>query len=734
MTTLHEARLSVVALEALGDELNALVGRLQQLPTTVLDAIDQACDAIVQAELDAKLRATPARDLGGGLRYGVLESAGVTTVADVLARRYDQLVAIAGVGDTTASTLTSLAQAYAAAARAHVRLLPDPDRRRVGDTELLQALAAFDAFRRQVQPGLDDYVQRAATTAQQALAHLRAHRVWNGVFSAKKRTSAKDGSDRFRAAFSDLRDQASAQLALVDPSHQDAVALWQRYQANNAGFVALLEQAPAARRTASGLAAAGPNPRLVPNAPDPFGGLPPDLASRIEAFALQPGPLVATLRRYQEFGARFLATQTRCVLGDDMGLGKTVQVLAYMCHLHATGSRHFFVVAPNSVLVNWTREVEKHTTLTPYSLHGSSREANLATWRREGGVAVTTYGTLASLLADLGPVDLLVADEAHYAKNPTAQRTQSLQYAADRSANVALLTGTALENRLDELGSLVTLVNPKLEDLVATLTGAVYPDPDQTRTELAQVYLRRTQADVLAELPERTETFEWVSLAGADAAAYQQALNTAVSLVTVRQAAVLGAGAPTSAKFERLGELLDNYRSEGRKVVVFSFFRKVLDLVVSVAGGGAQINGSVSAAERQRVVDVFSATEGFAVLACQIDAAGLGMNLQAAQVVILMEPQLKPSAEHQAIARVHRMGQTRRVLVHRLVAKDTVEAWVLQLLAAKQQIFDAYADPSALKEASQMAIDPTTVDVEAELQALVDAHRAPASGAPSTGS
>src|SRR5690606_7218624 len=176
-----------------------------------------------------------------------------------------------------------------------------------------------------------------------------------------------------------------------------------------------------------------------------------------------------------------------------------------------------------------------------------------------------------------------------------------------------------------------------------------------------------------------------------------------------------------SAKLQRLRELVDEAAENGLKVVVFSYFRDVLAVVrralaeedggasgadganradnaADGAGGGVRrpvvlgpISGSVSAAGRQQIVDDFTGTDGPAVLLSQIEAGGVGLNLQAASVVVLGEPQVKPTLEHQAVARAHRMGQTRPVQVHRLLATDSVDERLLQILENKSRLFDAYA-------------------------------------------
>ena len=485
----------------------------------------------------------------------------------------------------------------------------------------------------------------------------------------------------------------------------DPPEVWKRYADNAASFIALLESVLPPRAVAAG-ALAGPDMR---------GGLPAEIADAVEATSLDASLLLATLRRYQQFGAQYVVCQKRVLLGDDMGLGKTVQVLAAMCHLAAHGKTHFFVVAPNSVLVNWEREVRKHTKLSPIVIHGFDRDDELDQWRREGGVGITTYTTLSRFVDKIGALDLLAVDEAHSVKNPAAQRTQAVMRLAAAAEYVAFMSGTALENRLSELNTLVTTVHPALKAEVSMLLLQVRPVPAEVRLKLAPVYLRRTQADVLSELPDLTETDEVIPLEPADTAAYRACPD---NLMNKRLAATTGAGGQQSAKYDRLREILENYEADGRKVAVFSFFRQVLDDVGVIVGGCPQITGDVSAEERQAILDRFAAKEGFGVLALQIEAGGVGINLQCAQVVILMEPQFKPSTERQAIARVRRMGQTRKVNAHRLIAQGTVDELLVRLIEGKAQLFEDYAQHSDVKDASGMAIDAGSAAM-AELRGIL---------------
>ena len=147
----------------------------------------------------------------------------------------------------------------------------------------------------------------------------------------------------------------------------------------------------------------------------------------------------------------------------------------------------------------------------------------------------------------------------------------------------------------------------------------------------------------------------------------------------------------------------------GDKVVEFSWFREVLDVVHAALSATTRtfgpLTGSTSAAGRQRLVDEFTAAPGGAVLVAQVRAGGVGLNIQAASVVVLCEPQVSPALEAQAIARTHRMGQVRTVRVHRLVVEDSVDQRLLETLETKRGVFDAYVRESALTEAAAAAVD-----------------------------
>ena len=680
--------------------------RLTQVLPKARAEIIAATEAIIQEAVLSEMKATPIAELKDfGASVGPLQSAGFRTVADLSGRSFGSLLNYRGVGDVTAEAAIKAFGLFQESARAHVRLLPDPDNRRPSDGRLLVALAKYETLVREVSTRTEEAQERYVETGERLQALRAKTRVRDHLLSLGSQADLARATDQLAVEFRWVSTEARNLSDYAERLTMDLAETWRRYAGNAATFIALLESVLPAKVVAKG-ALAGPDMR---------GGLPAEIADAVEATQVDLRLLTANLRRYQQFGVQYIICQKRVLLGDDMGLGKTIQVLAAMCHLAAQGKKHFFVVAPNSVLINWEREVKKHTKLNPIVVHGGDRDDELEQWQREGGVAITTYTTLGRLVDKITAFDLLAVDEAHSVKNPETQRTQSVARLCGLTEHVVFMSGTALENRLSELQFLVTTVQPKVDAEVASLLKQVRPAPAEVRMKLAPVYLRRTQTDVLTELPDLTETDEIIPLESADIEAYRMSPD---NLMHKRLAATIGAGGRQSAKFDRLRELLEGYEEDGRKVAVFSFFRQVLDDVSATVGGCPQIHGSISAEERQLVLDRFAAKEGFGVLALQIEAGGVGINLQCAQVVILMEPQFKPSTERQAIARVRRMGQTRKVNAHRLIAKGTVDEALVLLIERKKQVFEDYAQHSSVKDASGMAIDAGSAAME-ELRGIV---------------
>jgi hypothetical protein len=682
------------------------LSRVDQAIPALRAEVQAAAEAIVTEAVMAEMRKTPIADLKDyGAAVGPLQAAGFRTVSDLVGHTLGSLQGHRGIGEVTAGSAIQALMTFQESAKGHVRLLPDPDNSRPSDTRLLVALVKYETVVRDFGTRPAEARIRFEDTTQRLQQTQARTRLTDQVFSVSAQNELARNCEALTAEFRWIATEARGLADYAQRLAFDPKAVWGRYTDNSASFIALLESLLPARTIARGALAA----------PDMRGGLPAEIADAVEATQVDLRLLTANLRRYQQFGVQYIVCQRRVLLGDDMGLGKTIQVLAAMCHLAAQGKKHFFVVAPNSVLINWEREVRRHTKLIPIVVHGGDRDDELDQWQREGGVAITTYTTLGRLVDKIRSVDLLAVDEAHSVKNPEAQRTQSVVRLCGLTEHVVFMSGTALENRLSELQFLVKTVQPQVDAEVTALLDQVRPAPAEVRMKLAPVYLRRTQADVLTELPDLTEIDEIIPLEPEDVAAYRMSPD---NLMHKRLAATIGAGCRQSAKFDRLRELLEGYEEDGRKVVVFSFFRQVLDDVSVGVGGCPQIHGSISAEERQLVLDRFAAKEGFGVLALQIEAGGVGINLQCAQVVILMEPQFKPSTEKQAIARVRRMGQTRKVNAHRFIAKGTVDEALVLLIDRKKQIFEDYAQHSAVKDASGMAIDAGSAAME-ELRGIV---------------
>ena len=357
-------------------------------------------------------------------------------------------------------------------------------------------------------------------------------------------------------------------------------------------------------------------------------------------------------------------------------------------------------------------------------MHGPGREAARDRWAQEGGVAVTTFATARALtLPEDLTVALLVVDEAHFIKNPAAQRTQAVGEWIGRARRALLMTGTPMENRVEEFGVLVGHVNPDLAEDLEPGTGLL--GPRAFREAVGPVYLRRNQEDVLAELPPRIEVLDWVTMTDADLEAYRSAVASG-NFMAMRQAAYAAGDVAGSAKLERLVDIVDEASREGHKVVVFSYFLGVIDAVVAALGDLAlgPLTGALTPGDRQGLVDEFTARQGPAALVSQIQAGGVGLNIQAGSVVILTEPQWKPSSEEQAIARCHRMGQARSVQVHRLLAEDSVDEHMRAVLSGKADLFDTYARPSVLKDATPDAADISDLHLAREVASQAEAERA----------
>jgi SNF2 family DNA or RNA helicase len=428
-----------------------------------------------------------------------------------------------------------------------------------------------------------------------------------------------------------------------------------------------------------------------------------------------PGDVTATLRPYQQQGVAWLTFLKEAglggVLADDMGLGKTLQTICVL------GPRTL-VVCPTSVLPNWEAEVKRFRPSLKVSVyHGTGRTLDEA-----ADVTLTTYALLRLDAAELGARQwgCVVLDEAQAIKNPDSQVARAA-YGLQADFRVAL-SGTPIENKLEELWSLMHFTNRGLlggrrefderwaqgveagkKDVLAALCARIRP-----------FVLRRLKRDVATELPPRTESVLHVTLDERERAVYDavyaatreevvnvlegggSVLKALEALLRLRQAAchaalVPGQQAATSSKVQALVEALATAAQEGHKALVFSQWTSMLDLIEPALQkeGLAFIRLDGSTANRGEVAARFQSPDGPPVMLISLKAGATGLNLTAADHVFLVDPWWNPSVEAQAADRAHRIGQQRPVMVYRLVSQGTVEEKILTLQEKKRALFEA---------------------------------------------
>ncbi|MGD0702156.1 MAG: DEAD/DEAH box helicase [Trebonia sp.] len=689
------------------------------------DVARRAYEAVRDQMVADALAVTPVdrlRDLiAGKVTLAPLIDAGLDTVGKVLATEAEALRRLPGVRRRTARRIMAAASLMRESALEGTRVRIDPDARTPEQTALIAALRRYERARSALKgPDLSPLASEIGRRLDPAARAASRPRMLF-TFSGPRKQEARDALTELGAILSSKHaatarkrlSRAEAELEKAG-KEQRAARLWNDYLARPVTYNGLLIEVA----------------ELAPGREASQGFLPADIAERVRVLPLDQSLLKTSLRGYQAFGAKFALVQERVILGDEMGLGKTMESIAAMCHLAANGATHFLVVCPASVVINWTREMERHSLLEARRLHlpGAKRQAAEQEWAAKGGVAITTFEALRAMPADLDiSVAMMVVDEAHYAKNPNALRTQAVSEWAARSRRALFLTGTPMENKVAEFRVLVGHLRPEVAQNLDIADDAL--DGTKFREQVAPVYLRRNAEDVLSELPDRLETQEWVALDGAAMRAYRQAVLEG-NFMAMRRAAFDPGTVKGSQKLRRLVEIVSEAADGGRKVIVFSYFRDVLETVAEVLAGRdgvsgisvvGPLTGDVSPTERQAMVDVLTNASGPVVLVSQIRAGGVGLNIQAASVVIIAEPQLTPSIEEQAIARAHRMGQVRPVDVHRLLCEDSVDQRILELLADKREVFNEYARRSDMASATPDAVDTGS---ETELRnAIVAAER-----------
>ena len=707
---------------AVRDAIEAVLAAPGESREVARRAYEAVRDQLVADALDV-MPVDRLRDLvHGKVTFAPLMDAGLETVGQVLATGADALRRIPGVRRRTAKRIMAAAAQMRESVEDGTRVRIDPDARTPEQTALIAALRRYERSRSALKgPDLSPLASEIGRRLDPAARGASRPRMLF-TFSGRKKQEARDALAELDAILSSkpvttARKRLSRAEAELEKAgkEQRAARLWNDYLARPVTYNGLLIEVA----------------ELDPAREASQGFLPADIAEQVRVFPLDQSLLKTSLRGYQAFGAKFALVQERVILGDEMGLGKTMESLAAMCHLAAKGATHFLVVCPASVVINWTREVERHTLLEARRLHlpGEKRQAAEQEWAAKGGVArhdvrgaARHAGGPGRLGGDDGRRRGALREEPERAAHPGGQRV------GGRSRRALFLTGTPMENKVEEFRVLVGHLRPEVAENLDIADEAL--DGTRFRERVAPVYLRRNQEDVLSELPDRLETQEWVALEGAAMRAYRKAVLEG-NFMAMRRAAFDPGTVKGSPKLRRLVEIVSEAADGGRKVIVFSYFRDVLETVAEVLAGRdgvpgvhvvGPLTGDIPPAERQAMVDELTNASGPAVLVSQIQAGGVGLNIQAASVIIIAEPQLTPSIEEQAIARAHRMGQVRPVDVHRLLCEDSVDQRVLELLAAKREAFDEYARRSDMANATPDAVDTGS---ETELRhAIVAAERA----------
>ncbi len=677
---MRPAAAEVKAMVAEATRIEAGLLNMQKSETNQRRAAQKAAQALYDDRIRKALMEMDVEHINRGkrgIRVGLLRNNGIENIWQLSQKSFSQLCSIDGLGEQTVHKIRDIIKDIVENTQNTVRIRIRMDNPDPVDEELIRALyIRIHAPALRIK-GKALYQQHHKPLQQELVLARKSLNGFGWLFKSQAaRQQTVDGVES-------LRERLSGEFGrgLVAWEEMESVSpevYWDDYRNNAADYYAQLESLG-----------------LEWEKQETPTGLPAELAAQIEAQPLDTSRLKATLRSYQAFGAKYILHQKKTLLGDEMGLGKTVQAIASMAALAAMGKSHFMVVCPASVLINWCREIKKFSDLEVSKVHGNDEDA-LLHWRENGGVAVTTYESISRFsLPEKFRISMVVTDEAHYVKNPETQRTKALLKLLRQTEYVLFMSGTPLENKVDEMCFLVSCLQP---DIARGLEDVKYlSTAEQFRRQLAPVYLRRTRDDVLQELPDLIEKEQWCDLGQLEKQEYKSAVLSG-NFMAIRQVSWQVDDLKNSSKAERLLELCDQAREQGRKVIVFSFFRSTIQKVVQLLGERCTepITGEISPQRRQEIVDAFSKAQDGAVLVSQVQAGGTGLNIQSASVIIFCEPQIKPSIENQAIARAYRMGQVRDVLVYRLLADDTIDESMLELLKTKQTQFDSFADESVV--------------------------------------
>ncbi|MCR5421384.1 MAG: DEAD/DEAH box helicase [Lachnospiraceae bacterium] len=663
------------------------------------ERIKEVCKDVMLSEAEKTLSKVPVEELKkskAGIRVSLLAEAGYTDLYKLSQAKDWEIANIPGIGDKQLEAIRNIITEFInkISDYTNIRLSPEEYDHKSVYRELIRNIYYYkqcEVIREEgtgVREELREYIE-----------HLNGEKVIKNrlmwIFSNRrvKENTLSVLSDMIEFCDGNLYKRVLHFLeAYRECMSADEDTVRKDYEYNSADYYAILDA----------LDAGGERRALI------YGSIPARLADTIDRTALALADINGKLRAYQEFGVKYIINQHRVLLGDEMGLGKTIQAIAAMVHLNneAPGA-HFLVICPASVLINWCREIRKFSKLLPYFVHGDTWEEQMDKWKKTGGVAVTNYEMMGKIVKHVDGrmvLKLLIVDEAHYIKNPDALRTGYVRRLEDEAENILLMTGTPLENKVEEMCSLIDFIRPEMsKDIrnIVKMSGTA-----QFKEMLAPLYLRRTREQVLKELPDIEDKQEWCEMTESDRELYVEALKIR-DITGMRRVSFMQPDPLLSSKGRRLIELCTQAGEEGRKVIVYSFYLDTIDFALKVLKDKCigVICGDTPIRERQNMIDRLKDAKEGSVIIAQIQSGGTGLNIQSASIVIFLEPQIKPSLENQAVSRVYRMGQIRNVLVYHLLCEDTIDEAMVERLRIKQEEFNEYAEESAIAEACDNLLD-----------------------------
>jgi SNF2 family DNA or RNA helicase len=417
-----------------------------------------------------------------------------------------------------------------------------------------------------------------------------------------------------------------------------------------------------------------------------------------------PAELPFQLRPYQRDGVSFFSQAQGALLADEMGLGKTVQtVLAIRALRQAGQCQRALIVCPRSLCANWRNEFHTWAPNVLVRLVEGSPENRRALYHLPIPVLIATYELMrldSDLIDRKTPFDVVVLDEAQRVKDESSLASVACRGIPRRRSWA--LTGTPIENRPDDIVSLFSFVR----------RGLVYSGMPvgELHNAIRPYFLRRTKAEVLADLPPIILQDIHLALDGTQLSAYRDAWHgrlsdsansgqhggaSLIALMTrLKQLCNMHLASGESVKLESLKLVLESHEESGDKLLLFSQYVETLQwLAPRLDGFPARIyHGGLSTEARDEMLRWFKQNTGPCMLLVSLKAGGVGLNLQEAATVVMFDQWWNPAAEDQAMQRAHRFGRTRPLHVLRFVVDDTVEQRIAQLLKNKRAVFDEYVN------------------------------------------